>query len=69
MGGEDDDSDEDIGKQNIATDNDITLNYDSDEKADDDLIDTMTSELADFGSFPDDSNKAATNIPKLSGPK
>jgi hypothetical protein len=66
--GEDDDSDEDIGKQNIATDNDITLNYDSDEKADDDLIDTMTSELADFGTS-DDSNKAATNIPKLSGPK
>ena len=66
--GEDDDSDEDIGKQNVATDNDITLNYDSDEKADDDLIDTMTSELADFG-MTDDSNKAATNIPKLSGPK
>jgi hypothetical protein len=68
MGDDDDDSDEDIGKQNLAQGNDITLNYDSDDKADDDLIDTMTSELADFG-VSDDSNKAATNIPKLSGPK
>lgn len=63
----DDDSDEDIGKQNAPTGNDLILNQDSDEGNDDDLINTMSTELADFGT--DDTNKAATNIPKLSGPK
>lgn len=62
-----DDSDEDIGKQNVPTGNDLILNADSDEGNDDDLINTMSTELADFGI--DDSNKAASNIPKLSGPK
>jgi len=63
---DEDDSDEDIGKQN-ANQNDIVLNADSDEGNDDDLINTMSTELADFGT--DDTNKAASNIPKLSGPK
>ena len=65
---EDDDSDEDIGKPSLLDDgtvdtsNDIKLNYDSDENKDDDLIDTMTNELADFGA-------TSTTAPKLSGPK
>jgi hypothetical protein len=64
---DEEDSDEDIGKQNATTGNDLILNADSDEDNNDDLINTMSTELADFGT--DDSNKAAANIPKLSGPK
>jgi len=55
-----------LDMDNVDTSNDIKLTYDdSDENKDDDLINTMTTELADFGT---DSSKAATNIPKLSGP-
>jgi hypothetical protein len=63
----DDDSDEeDVGKKNV-TGNDLILNADSDDGNDVDFINNMSTELADFGT--DDSNKAASNIPKLSGPK
>lgn len=68
---EDDDSDEDIGRQK----DDIDLNYDSDEKNDEDLIGISkstegTTELISLDSSNSESSgKVAKNIPKLQGPK
>lgn len=65
---EGDDSDEDIG---LGRPN--TLDYDSDEKEDDQgLTAAPGNELIDLGSSTTSSDhrqKAAANIPKLSGPK
>lgn len=66
----DDDSDDDIGKQK----DDIDLNYDSDEKDDNDLIGMSNttgdggSELISLDSGSSESG-AAKNIPKLQGPQ
>lgn len=67
---EDDDSDEDIGRQK----DDIDLNYDSDEKKDEDLIGISNStegatELISLDSSNSGTSGAAKNIPKLQGPK
>jgi hypothetical protein len=70
---EDDDSDEDVGRQK----DDIDLNYDSDEKSnDEDLIGISkstegTTELISLDGSSSGSGKsgAAKNIPKLQGPK
>jgi len=66
---EGDDSDEDIG---LGRPN--TLDYDSDEKEDDQALNVAASqnELIDLGGSTTSSDykqKAAANIPKLSGPK
>ena len=60
---DDDNSDEDVGKQTN------TLNFDDDDKAEEDeeLVPTSQSELIDLGK-PTQRAKAAANIPKLSGP-
>ena len=58
---EDDDSDDDIGKQK----DDIDLNYDSDEKNDDDLIGTSTEGGTELISLDSSDSGAAKNIPKL----
>ena len=68
---EDDDSDEDVGRQK----DDIDLNYDSDEKSnEEDLIGISKStdgstELISLDSSSSKTSGAAKNIPKLSGPK
>jgi hypothetical protein len=64
---EDDDSDEDVGRQK----DDIDLNYDSDEKNDEDLIgiskstDGSTELISLDNSSSSDKSGAAKNIPKL----
>lgn len=65
FGNEDDDSDEDIGRQK----DDVDLNYDSDEKNDEDLIGISSStevesELISLDSSNTGSSGAAKNIPK-----
>jgi hypothetical protein len=65
---EDDDSDDDIGKQK----DEIDLNYDSDEKEDDDIGVTNSNDGAtELISLDHDSSDSgpAKNIPKLQGPK
>lgn len=65
---EDDDSDDDIGKQK----DDIDLNYDSDEKPeDDDLIAVggTTEGSSELISLDSSDSGAAKSIPKLQGPK
>jgi len=59
----DDNSDEDIGKPNLG------LSYDSDEKNDEEIVDSGngSSELIDLGN--DKKNINYANIPRLSGPK
>jgi len=66
MGG--DDSDDDIGTAaNNFADGNLGLDYNSDENEDDDqvLAGGRQNELIDLGSG---ASKAASNIPKLSGP-
>lgn len=66
---EDDDSGDDIGKIG----GDSGLNYDSDEKNDEESVSIgQSSELIDLGgstSTNDSGSRRATNIPKLSGPR
>lgn len=65
MGG--DDSDDDIGAPNNFTDGNLGLDYNSDENEDDEqVLAGGRNELIDLGSSG--TSKAATNIPKLSGP-
>jgi hypothetical protein len=61
---EDDDSDDDIGKQK----DDIDLNYDSDEKNDDE-VGTSTEGATELISLDSSDSGAAKIIPKLQGPK
>jgi hypothetical protein len=64
---EDDDSGDDIGKIG----GDTGLNYDSDDKNDEESISVgQSSELIDLGgSSTSDGSRRATNVPKLSGPR
>jgi len=63
---EDDDSDDDIGKQK----DEIDLNYDSDEKIDDLIGDSSSTEVvSELISLDSMDSGAAKNIPKLQGPK
>ena len=64
---EDDDSDDDIGKLK----DEVDLNYDSDEKADDDLIAVGGSSdgATELISLDSTDSGAAKSIPKLQGPK
>lgn len=65
---EDDDSDDDIGKQK----DDIDLNYDSDEKPDDDdliAVGGTTEGSSELISLDSSDSGAAKSIPKLQGPK
>jgi hypothetical protein len=71
-----DDSDDDIGKPANADSNNVGLDYDSDERNDDELVAVSGSstgnELIDLGGGGEDrgrQSKAAANIPKLSGPQ
>lgn len=76
MAGGDDDSDEDIGKPSGPdTANSDGLDYDSDEKNDEELVavsgSTQSNELIDLSGGADSGAgqaKKAANIPKLSGP-
>ena len=62
-----DDSDDDIGTPANFNDNNLGLDYNSDENEDDEQLASGTgNELIDLGSSGP--GKAATNIPKLSGP-
>ena len=65
---EDDDSDDDVGKPSLG--NTKNIDYDSDDKGDEEMVGVGSSsganELIDLGG---DSSAAATNIPKLSAPK
>jgi len=77
MDPEGDDSDEDIGKPaGVDTKDSVGLDYDSDERNDDELVavsgSNPSSELIDLGGGEDrgtQQRKAAANIPKLSGPQ
>jgi len=69
----DDDSDEDIGGKPAGPD--ASLDYDSDEKNDEEIVavsgSAQSSELIDLGGEADSGTsqaKKAVNIPKLSGP-
>jgi hypothetical protein len=65
MGG--DDSDDDIGAPGNFADGNLGLDYNSDENDDDEqVLASGRNELIDLGSGG--TSKAATNIPKLSGP-
>lgn len=70
----DDDSDDDIGKPSGPASSE-GLDYDSDEKNDDELVavsgSTQQNELIDLSGGAESATsgaKKATNIPKLSGP-
>jgi len=70
---EDEDSDDDIGKLKTVDEpkkenksSKRTLDYDDDDEKDEEMIGIKkNTELIDLGNEP----KAATSIPKLSGPK
>ena len=68
FGEEDDDSDEDVGKPALG--NAKNIDYDSDDKADEEMVGVGggggANELIDLGGSE---NKAAPIIPKLSAPK
>jgi len=62
-----DDSDDDIGAPANFADGNLGLDYNSDENEDDEqVLAGGRNELIDLGSSG--TSKAATNIPKLSGP-
>ena len=65
---EDDDSDNDIGKPTSGSNIKKTLDYDSDDKNDEEAVDIKgNTELIDLGA-PTSTQKSAKNIPRLSGP-